>query len=75
MDAGARRLIDYERAVPEVEHPREAAVSPLIRCKRCHLPIAVVAGEQVIARHRGREFMGARPMRIVCDCGAVNRVT
>lgn len=67
-------MIDYERAVPDLERPHKPAESPLVRCKRCGLPLAVVAGDHVIARHRGREFTAQRPVRIVCDCGATNRI-
>jgi RNase P subunit RPR2 len=75
MDAGTRRLIDYERAVPDLERPREAERSPVIRCERCHKPLGILAGDRLTIRSKGREWLVSLPARITCDCGATRRLT
>lgn len=66
-------MIDHERAVPALERPPEP--SPLLRCERCHKPLAVISGDRVIIRIKGREYLVARPIRITCECGKVARLT
>lgn len=66
-------MMDMERAVPDLDRPPEA--SPLLRCERCHKPLAVISGDRVLIRIKGREYLAARPVRITCDCGKVARLT
>ena len=66
-------MIDYERAVPDLERPH--AAEGLLRCERCNRPLAVVSGDRLIIRLKGREWFVSKPARITCECGSVTRLT
>jgi RNase P subunit RPR2 len=48
--------------------------NPLVRCAQCHKPLALISGDKVIIRLKGREYLSALPMRITCDCGHTTRL-
>ena len=72
--------MDHERAVPDLEqsapsHDRSVAPGALMRCRGCGRPLAVVSGDRLIIRMRGREYLVATPARIRCECGRVARLS
>lgn len=73
MDTGKGGMIDYERAVPDLERPH--AADPVVRCPRCHKTLGIRAGDRLTIRLKGREYLVALPARITCECGATQRLT
>lgn len=65
-------MIDYERAVPDLERPREKAKP--IRCWNCGNTLGAAAPSGVVViRHKGREVVARMPLGIVCEeCGERN---